>query len=201
MLSSFCREIAGVTGLKPDWGPCRFADDCAHARWAHIPATRSRVAVGEVPLLLLLLQTRSSSRRRRICSLQKLRVVHSRNRPSLDASAEFTRKRKRRNHLVGPSAGRARFAGSAGGLWLGLRGGPVDAGRWGALDLAGGGRGRCHAHGRGLPRSGRHHLEGLQTWPRHMRSDTSREPTRGRAPRGASPRPARAALHHRPIPA
>jgi len=34
-----------------------------------------------------------------------------------------------------------------------------------------------------------------------MRSDTSREPTRGRAPRGASPRPARAALHHRPIPA
>lgn len=24
MLSSFCREIAGVSGLKPDWGPCRF---------------------------------------------------------------------------------------------------------------------------------------------------------------------------------
>jgi hypothetical protein len=55
MLSSFYREIAGVSGLKPDWGPCRSADECAHERWAHIPATHSgsrRQSVAELRSLL-----------------------------------------------------------------------------------------------------------------------------------------------------
>jgi hypothetical protein len=54
MLSSFYREIAGVSGLKPDSGPCRLVDDCAHERWAHIAPHAAGARRATVPLLPLL---------------------------------------------------------------------------------------------------------------------------------------------------
>jgi hypothetical protein len=61
------REIAGVSGLKPDWGSCRFGRRVLSRTVGAHPATRSRFGLGRVPLLLL---DTSSSRRRRIGSLQ-----------------------------------------------------------------------------------------------------------------------------------
>ena len=67
-LPSFYREIAGVSGLKPDWGIMWIRPTPALTNgWEHIPPHAPGSQWVRVPLLLL---DTSSSRRRRIGSLQ-----------------------------------------------------------------------------------------------------------------------------------
>ena len=72
-LPSFYREIAGVSGLKPDWGIMWIRPTPALTNgWEHIPPHAPGSQWVRVPLLLL---DTSSSRRRRIGSLQTPAVV------------------------------------------------------------------------------------------------------------------------------
>jgi hypothetical protein len=60
ILSSFSREIAGVSGLKPDSGPRRLARRLPSSTVGSHPAPRSPLAVGATVPLLTLLHTCSS---------------------------------------------------------------------------------------------------------------------------------------------
>ena len=53
MLSSFYREIAGVSGLKPDWGSCGFGRRLRSRTWEHVPPHAPGSRGARVTLLLL----------------------------------------------------------------------------------------------------------------------------------------------------
>jgi hypothetical protein len=53
MFPSFYREIARVSGLKPDWGSCRFGRLLRSRTWEHIPPHAPGSRWARVPLLLL----------------------------------------------------------------------------------------------------------------------------------------------------